>query len=67
LRPVEETARDWVPKGCPQLEGDPRWERTWIPPLPAPLLTPQKARILLMLALTQTRERGELERIFMQY
>ena len=30
-------------------------------------LTPQKARILLMLALTRTRDARELQRIFLQY
>jgi L-asparaginase len=52
---------------CDELADDPRWDGEWIPPLPARMLTPQKARILLMLALAQTRERGELERIFTTY
>jgi L-asparaginase/Glu-tRNA(Gln) amidotransferase subunit D len=30
-------------------------------------LTPQKARILMMLALTRTRDRAELQRIFEEY
>lgn len=67
VRPIEETAPERARQSCAHLAGDPRWEGAWIPPLPAPLLTPQKARILLMLALSQTAERAELERIFMQY
>ena len=35
--------------------------------VPADNLTPQKARILLALALTVTRDRGEVERIFGEY
>jgi L-asparaginase len=30
-------------------------------------LTPVKARILLMLALTRTQEAGEIQRMFMEY
>lgn len=67
LRPVEASAPARAREGCPELKGDPRWEGEWIPPLPAQRLTPQKARILLMLALEKTRERGELEQIFTRY
>ncbi len=35
--------------------------------MPARMLAPQKARILLMLALAQTRDREALERIFTTY
>lgn len=35
--------------------------------LTADNLTPHKARILLMLALTTTSDRGELRRIFAEY
>jgi L-asparaginase len=35
--------------------------------IPADNLSPQKARILLMLALTKTRERSEIARMFCQY
>jgi L-asparaginase len=67
LRPVEETAPQRERDACASLAGDPRWEGEWIPPLPAPMLTPQKARILLMLALTRSRERAVLADIFMRY
>ncbi|MFN2327617.1 MAG: asparaginase [Chromatocurvus sp.] len=67
LRPVEESAPARAREGCAELEGDPRWEGKWIPSLPAQRMTPQKARILLMLALEKTRDRGELERIFTRY
>lgn len=67
VRPVEASAPARAREGCPEMEGDPRWEGAWIPPLPAPRLTPQKARILLMLALEKSRDRSELERIFTTY
>ena len=35
--------------------------------IPADTLNPQKARVLLMLALTQTRDLGEIRRIFAEY
>ncbi|MEE4277283.1 MAG: asparaginase [Halieaceae bacterium] len=64
---IEESAPERARESCSKLAGDPRWEGAWIPPLPAQMLTPQKARILLMLALNSTRERSELERIFSSY
>ncbi len=67
VRPVEASAPARAREGCPEMAGDPRWEGAWIPPLPAPRMTPQKARILLMLALEKTRDRSELERIFTAY
>jgi L-asparaginase len=67
LRPVEVSAPDWVRESCADLAGDPRWEGQWIWHLPARLLTPQKARILLMLALSQSSNREALESIFQRY
>jgi len=67
LRPVEDSAPDWVRDSCPEFADDPRWQGEWIWNLPARLLTPQKARILLMLALSQSSERAELEEIFKSY
>lgn len=67
LQPVEAAAPARARDGCAELEDDPRWDGAWIPPLPAPRLTPQKARILLMLALGKTRNRSELEQIFLRY
>jgi L-asparaginase len=64
---IEDTAPERARESCKKLAGDPRWEGRWIPPLPAQMLTPQKARILLMLALLQSTEREELERIFPTY
>ena len=43
------------------------WEGPWIPAILATHLTPQKARILLMLALGKTRDDTELRRIFERY
>ena len=42
-------------------------EGRWIPPIMAPHLTPQKARILLMLALTRSNDDAEIRRIFNRY
>lgn len=67
VSPVREEAPQRSRDSCDELAGDPRWDGEWIPPLPARMLTPQKARILLMLALAQTRDREELERIFTTY
>lgn len=47
---------------------DPKmWEGRWLPPISALHLTPQKARILLMLALTRSQDDSEIRRIFKQY
>lgn len=67
IRPVEDTAPSRTRESCSELEGDPRWEGAWIPPLSGVMLTPQKARILLMLALTQSAEREHLTDIFQRY
>ena len=67
LREVRDSAPEWIRESCSALADDPRWEGPWIPSLPAQMLTPQKARILLMLALTRTNDRKELERIFRRY
>lgn len=67
LRPIEDSAPEWVREPCSRLADDPRWEGKWIWSLPARLLTPQKARILLMLALSQSSSRDELEEIFQRY
>ena len=67
IRPVESAAPERTRASCSALEGDPRWEGPWIPPMPAPMMTPQKARILLMLALTQTTDRDRLAEIFQRY
>lgn len=67
LRAIEDSAPEWVREPCARLADDPRWEGKWIWHLPARLLTPQKARILLMLALSQSSNREDLEAIFQQY
>jgi L-asparaginase len=43
------------------------WEGPWIPPIVATHLTPQKARILLMLALGRTSDDLEIRKIFERY
>ncbi|MEM1405074.1 MAG: hypothetical protein AAGG55_17185 [Pseudomonadota bacterium] len=67
LRPVQDAAPDWLRESCSHLADDPRWEGPWIWPLPARMLTPQKARILLMLALSTNPDREALELIFRKY
>ncbi|MGE4070875.1 MAG: asparaginase [Lysobacterales bacterium] len=71
----DNVARRWLPEAqVPEQEkehcegmdpGD--WEGAWIPPIYAPHLTPQKARILLMLALSRTRDDLEIRQIFERY
>ena len=64
--PPEDSVPSHVIEPCPHI--DPRqWEGRWIPPINAEHLTPQKARILLMLALTRTRDDLEIRRIFQRY
>jgi len=67
VSPIEDEAPERSRESCSALADDPRWEGPWIPPLPAPMMTPQKARILLMLALTQTTDREEIAEIFGRY
>ena len=43
------------------------WKGPWIPPIHAPHLTPQKARILLMLALSSTQDDLKIREIFERY
>ncbi len=71
----DNVARNWPPadrvpeheiEPCPGIDRA-AWEGRWIPPIMAPHLTPQKARILLMLALTRTRDDAELRGIFRRY
>lgn len=67
LQPIEESAPQRDRDACSALAGDPRWEGAWIPPIQAPMLTPQKARILLMLALGKTRDRDALAALMQRY
>ena len=67
LRPNQDAAPEWLRESCSHLADDPRWEGPWIWPLPARMLTPQKARILLMLALSTDPDRETLEMIFREY
>ena len=71
----ENVARNWPPEDtvpeheiepCPNIDKA-VWEGRWIPPIMAPHLTPQKARILLMLALTRTGDDQEIRQIFKRY
>lgn len=59
--PTEATER------CPEVASPEQWQGPGISPFAVQHLTPHKARILLMLALAQTRDRGELRRIFSEY
>ena len=71
----DNVAREWPPEEqAPAHQTEPctdidpaAWAGRWIPPIMAPHLTPQKARILLMLALTRTRDDLEIRRIFRRY
>ena len=71
----ENVGRRWLPEDkVPAAEMDhcqpvdkKAWEGPWIPPIYVTHLTPQKARILLMLALSQTRNDMEIRQIFERY
>jgi len=71
----DNVARNWPPEHavpehiievCPNFDNT-AWEGRWIPPIMAPHLTPQKARILLMLALTRTGDADAIRQIFKRY
>lgn len=66
-REVADQAPDWLRESCKDLQSDSRWQGPWVWPLPAQMLTPQKARILLMLALQQSTDRRYLESVFSTY
>ncbi len=65
------TAVDSAPKGlrlsCPALDSAGAFRGPWTPSITVQHLTPQKARILLMLALTRTRDPREVQRFFDTY
>ncbi len=71
----DNVARNWPPEdSVPEYKIEPcksidrkAWEGPWIPPIMAAHLTPQKARILLMLALTRTSDDREIRQIFKRY
>ena len=67
----ERTTSDGVPFGlrqtCPALDSAGIFRAPWVPEIAVQHLTPQKARILLMLALTRTRDPGEILRYFNTY
>lgn len=67
MRPAEDKAPDWLRQSCSKVADDPRWDGAWIWPLPAQLMTPQKARILLMLALNHSKDQRVIEDIFRRY
>jgi L-asparaginase type II len=65
------TTTDSVPFGlrqsCPALDSAGLFQKPWVRAISVQHLTPQKARILLMLALTRTRELPEIQRYFNTY
>jgi L-asparaginase len=64
--PPEDSVPKDVIEACRHIDAK-AWEGRWIPPVNAEHLTPQKARILLMLALTRSRDDLEIRRIFRRY
>lgn len=63
--------RDSAPPGmarsCPTQHASGAFAGRWMPILSAQHLTPSKARILLMLALTRTRDLSEIQRMMREY
>ncbi len=66
LWPPEDTVPEDTFERCEDVDQEIR-EGRWLPPITAWHLTPQKARILLMLALTRSRDDAEVRRIFQRY
>jgi L-asparaginase type II len=62
-----ETVRTDGRRACPVLDSLGLYKDPWIPSISVQHLTPQKARILLMLALTRSRERAAVQRYFTRY
>ena len=54
-------------ESCPDLVSSGLYTAPWVPSVAVQHLTPQKARILLMLALTKTRDPREVQRYFDAY
>jgi L-asparaginase/Glu-tRNA(Gln) amidotransferase subunit D len=52
---------------CPALDSAGIFRAPWVQAIDVQHLTPQKARILLMLALTRTHDTGEILRYFNTY
>jgi L-asparaginase len=62
-----DTIPDGLRRSCPSLDSAGFFRERWISGIAVQHLTPQKARILLMLALTRTRELPEIQRVFNTY
>ena len=71
----DNVGRRWLPEAsvpeeevvhCQPID-EQAWAGRWIPPIYAPHLTPQKSRILLMLALAHTQDDLEIRKIFERY
>ncbi len=54
-------------RSCPALDSTGLFRGKWVPTVTVQHLTPQKARILLMLALTKSRDPREIQRYFNTY
>ncbi len=67
-RPVpRDSAPPMLARSCPAQFAAGAYAGRWMPMVSAQHLTPAKARILLMLALTRTRDVGEIQRIMREY
>jgi len=55
-----------VQEYCPEVAAA-DWTGPWIPPIPVQHLTPQKARILLMLALAHSNDYDRIRQVFESY
>ena len=66
-RPPLDSAPSGLRQACPALDSAGIFRTPWVPEVVAQHLTPQKARILLMLALTRTRDPREIQRYFDTY
>ncbi len=62
-----DSASSGMRRSCPALDSAGFFRDKWVPTVAVQHLTPQKARILLMLALTKSRDPREIQRYFNTY
>lgn len=66
-REPRDTSSTWMRKSCPALDSAGMFRTPWVHSVAVQHLTPQKARILLMLTLTRTHDPHEAQRYFDSY
>ena len=65
--PPNDSGPSGLRRSCPALDSAGLFRAPWVPTVAVQHLTPQKARILLMLALTRARDPREIQKYFTTY